>query len=308
MTYPPQQPGPGGQGPYGQQGGFGQQPGGYGQPQGGFPQTGPQPQQPGPYGQPPQQGGGYGQPQTGGFGQPDPYGQQPQPQQPGGYGQPDPYGQPQQGFGQPDPYGQQQGFGQQQFGAYPGGGEPPKKKTGVIIGVIIAVVVVLGGGGTGLYFLLNKGDSSSGSGSGSGSGTGTGDGGVGDAKAVVDKYIGIAVNQAKAGKLDPAAYDGVMCDSEMTRARDYIKAHPTAATTKPDPGAAADGKDIKLDGDKGTFTLEVTGGKDITKPEPIAYKLAKEGGSWKVCGINKDALTSSVPKPSSSGLPTNPTH
>jgi hypothetical protein len=101
-------PPPGGMGGPPDQGGYGGQPGGYGQPQ----------QQPGGYGQPQQQPGGYGQPpqqQPGGYGQPQQqpggYGQ-PQ-QQPGGYGQPDPMAQGQGGYGQP-PAGQ--------YGAPPGGG------------------------------------------------------------------------------------------------------------------------------------------------------------------------------------------
>lgn len=121
MTYPPQQPGPYGQGGPGQppSGGFpGQRPPGYGPPPGGPQHGGPPPQ----YGQG-QYGQEYGQGQYGGtaqFGQPDPYG-------PGG------------GFG--DPYGQRPGgFGQ----------EPPKKsKTGLIIGLVVAVLAVAALGITG---------------------------------------------------------------------------------------------------------------------------------------------------------------
>ena len=124
MTYPPQQPGPGG---YGQQ----HTPYGPPQPGGPYPPSGLQP--------------GYGQPgQQPGFGQPGP--------QPGG--QFPPSG-PQPSPGQPG-WGQQPGYGQPPgYGAFP----PPKKKSPlpwilggvfgllVIIGAVIALIVATSGPG-----------------------------------------------------------------------------------------------------------------------------------------------------------------
>lgn len=118
MTYPPQQPGPYGQDPYGQQ-----------------------PQQP---------------PQSPPYGQPSPpYGQQPSPPPYGGQPSP-PYGQPPQPQ-QPPQFGGQtsyQGLGS--YGGQPP--EPPKKRnTGMIVAIVLIVLLVVGGGGVAL-FVLNKDD------------------------------------------------------------------------------------------------------------------------------------------------------
>ncbi|PPK71023.1 hypothetical protein V5P93_002881 [Actinokineospora auranticolor] len=131
MTQPPNQPGPYGQDPYGQQ------PNPYGQQQ--------PYQQPDPYQQ-----------------QPDPYGQQQQqPYQ--GYGQ-----QPQQPYGQ-DPYGQPQPYYQGGFGGP--GGEPPQRNVGKIVAIVAIVVLVLGGASVGIYFMTrDSGSTSANPGGGAGGG------------------------------------------------------------------------------------------------------------------------------------------
>ncbi|WP_179229312.1 hypothetical protein [Parenemella sanctibonifatiensis] len=120
------QPGPQGQGGYGQQ----------------------QPQQ----GYGPQQGqGGYGQqqPQQG-------YGPQ---QDQGGWGQQ----QPQQGFGPQQQYGQQGGYGQQQFGPQGGYGQrppsgPKRASTTMIVGIVVAALIAVAGIGGAAWFLTKEED------------------------------------------------------------------------------------------------------------------------------------------------------
>jgi hypothetical protein len=125
--YPPSQPGPYGQDPYGQQpGGYGQQPGQYGQPG-----------QSGQYGQQP-----YGQQPTEQYGQQQPYGT-------------DPYGQTQQ-WGQPSQPNYGGGFDPQQ--------QKPKNQ-GKIIAIVVIAVLVLAGAGVGI-FLATKGDDNNNAGGG----------------------------------------------------------------------------------------------------------------------------------------------
>ncbi|MGW4207370.1 hypothetical protein ACWEIJ_05230 [Lentzea sp. NPDC004789] len=270
MTYPPQQPGPYGQQP--QPGGpYGQQP----------------PQQPG-YGQQPQPG--YGQPQQPGYGQ-----------QPGSYGPPqqDPFGQqgpqsggfPQQGYGQPGPYGQQPGYGG--FG-----GPPPKKsKTGLIIGVIIGVLVLVGGGITAAVLLSGKkssdtstasSDTNSAPTDGSTKPTtpskGSSSGGDSDAKEVAEEFTKIVMKGVRAGSSKPEDVKALVCSAEYPKLKQQSAA--------PNPSVQATVTDVKTSGSSGTFTQKISGLADPSKPGQttsgsIIYKLSKEGGDWKVCGIEK---------------------
>ena len=273
------------------------------------------PQQPGPYGQQPQPGGPYGQqpPQQPGYGQqPQPgYGQQPPPgysQQPGQYGQPqqDPFGQqgpqsggfPQQGYGQPQPgYGQQPGYG----GPGGFGGPPPKKsKTGLIIGVVIGVLVLVGGGITAAVLL--SGNSSSNNTASSDTNTPTNgsqptngstkpttpskgsSGGDSDAKKVAEDFTKIVLKGVKAGTSKPEDVKALVCSSE------YPNLKPNTAA--PQAGVSATVSDVQTSGSSGTFKQNLTGLTNPAKPGEttsgtIIYKLSKEGGDWKVCGIDK---------------------
>ncbi|WP_207311291.1 hypothetical protein [Lentzea alba] len=260
MTYPPQQPGP-----------YGQQPG-YGQPQPG-------------YGQQPPPGGPYGQPQPGPYGQPGP--------QSGGFPQQG-YGQP----GQPGPYGQQPQYGQ------PGGfgGPPPPKKsnTGLIIGVVLGVLVLVGGGVTAV--LVFSGNDSNSTNTASSNTTeppgdasqpqstkttapGSTKSGSGDrgAEEVAKKFSDVVLKGMKAGSSDPNDVKEFVCAAEFPKLR--------AKTSAPQAGATATVADVKTSGSSGTFTQRLTGLVDPNNPGKaqsgeIVYKLSKEGGDWKVCGID----------------------
>ncbi|HEX7305220.1 hypothetical protein [Lentzea sp.] len=256
MTYPPQQPGPYGH----QQPGHGQQPPpGYGQPQPG-------------YGQQPPPPPGYGQQQ--GYG--------PGPGQPGPYGQPQP--------GQPGPYGQQQpGFG----GGY--GGPPPKKsKTGLVVGVVLGVLVLVGGGVTAAV-LLTGDDEPKSSTAAAESGTNGGDtpaptskssssGGDSAAKDVAEEFTEIVLKGARAGNSNPADVKDLVCAAEFPKLK--------TQSGKAQPSATATVSDVKTSGSSGTFTQKLSGLVDPNNPGKtssgsIVYKLTKEGGDWKVCGIEK---------------------
>ncbi|GLY51618.1 hypothetical protein [Lentzea sp. NBRC 102530] len=272
MTYPPQQPGPYGQGP--QQPGHGQQPPqpGYGQqPPPGYGQQQPQ----GPYGRPGQQG-----PPSGGFPQ----------QQPGPYGQPqqDPYGRPGQ-YGQPQGYSQPGGFG----------GPPPKKSnTGLVIGVVVGVLVLVGGGVTAAV-LLSGDDSKPSTTAAADSGENTAEppqettkpsspskSGSGDAKLeeMVADFAAENQKQGREGKFDLAAMKPYICDK---MAADAEKANKSP---KPAPQLKITAGEVTTTGTTGTFKADYTGipdpqGGTGTVKSFIIYKLTQEGGDWKVCGV-----------------------
>ncbi|SDK11567.1 hypothetical protein SAMN04488074_104283 [Lentzea albidocapillata subsp. violacea] len=240
------------------------------------------PQQPGPYGQQPPQQPGYGQQPQPGYGQqPGQYGQQPPPgygQQPGQYGQ--------QPFGQP--YGQPGGFG----------GPPPKKSnTGLIIGVVVGVLVLVGGGITAAVLL--SGDSGSGDNTASTNTEPTGgssskpatpsskspsSGGDSDAEDVAKEFTDRIIKGARAGSSTPNDVKDLVCSAE------FPKLKPQSAA--PNPSVKATVSEVRTSGSTGTFRQSLTGLQDPNNPGKVAsgaiiYKLLKEGGDWKVCGIDK---------------------
>lgn len=257
MTYPPQQPGPGGpQGPYGPQGQpnpYGQQPGvPQGPPQYGQPGQQPydpysQPAQP-PYGQPQQPGqpGPYGQPVPG-YGQPGEWGQQPYGPPP--QGQP-PYGMPPAGFGQPGGYG-----------------VPPGKKSplpwilaggGVL--VVVAIVAV---------FLLTLG----------------GGVGGGDARSVAQAYAN-AINDKKENT-------SLYCDAFRQKAEDAADDLPGGMPTEipelPDMTFKASVGEVTESGDTATAKITVDAefeGQKVSTSHSL--ELRKESGDWKICDVKFD--------------------
>jgi hypothetical protein len=237
------------------------------------------PQQPGPYGQQPdpygQQSGGYGQ-------QPGQY-----PQQPGHYGQqPGPHGQ------QPDPYGQPQGG----FG-YPVGPPPKKNNTGVLVTIIVVAVLVLGGGGIGLYLLL-KDDGTGNSAGGGGPVGGT----TATAQQVAEQFGTVYRRLATSafGAVTPDDLDPLVCSADMGPLRDdYQNAEEKNRTSPQTPNVTSltvTIKDLKTQGDTGTFTLHIEGINTRGEPDSADQdlKLVKENGAWQICGLYQQSGESST--------------
>lgn len=238
-----------------------------------------QPGQPGPYGQPGQPGQHPGQH----HGQPSPYGQPPgtpppygadpaqqAPQQPG-YGQPAQpgWGQPPQGVppGQPGqpPYGAPPaGYGGQPPGY--GYGQPPQKKSPlpwvlggvgalVVIGVIVVLVVTLGG---------------------------SGGGGTGSPDAVAQAFVN-AVND----KTGPD--QSIFCDAFGDVPDVELPGGVEPPEGVPDVEISASLGDIQENGDSATANVDFetnVGGQNFTGTYVLT--IQKEGGDWKICGIDTD--------------------
>ncbi|RDI21651.1 hypothetical protein DFR72_113197, partial [Lentzea flaviverrucosa] len=221
--------------------------------------------------------------------------------------QQDPFGQqgpPSGGFQQQGQYGQQQGqYGQQPFGQPGGfGGPPPKKSnTGLIIGVIVGVLVLVGGGITAVVLLTGDsgGDSNT---AATNTGTNTdptggtsskpttpsskssSSGGDSDAKKVANEFTERIIKGVHAGNSTPDDVKDLVCTAE------FPKLKPQNAA--PNPSVKATVSEVKTSGSTGTFKQSITGLQDPNNPGKvqsgaIIYKLSKEGGDWKVCGIDK---------------------
>jgi hypothetical protein len=217
------------------------------------------PQQPGPYGQQP---GPYGQ-------QPDPYGQQP-----GQFGgQPNP---------QQNPQWQQQGYGQPPMDpGFPMGPPQKKRSTGGIVAIVILVVLVLAGGGVGLYFLLNKDDPANVD--------------TSNPQEVAQQFSEVYKNLVTKpfGAVTPDDLDPLVCNAEMPKLREqYTKQENRQKTrTNPPTPEAKDMtvaiKDLKTEGDKGTFVLAATATSSTGKQrsKDLNLTLVKDDGKWQVCGL-----------------------
>ena len=229
------------------------------------------------------------------------------PQQPGPYGQ-DPYGQ--QPYGQ-QPYGQQP-YGQQPYGQQPppwGGpppgyaaGPPPKPpRTGLIAVLIIVGILVLGGGGAGIYF-LTKGDDK-------GSGSGGGSTNSGDPQAVAQKFADSFEKVVNSDLWDFRAEDfrPIVCGKDFDRLKaetertlEGRQSRGRKPTKRPQADQVDAGvTDVKVDGDHGTFTMTQVE-RDGKKLKDRPYKLQRESGDWKVCGLFPEETRSSTLRPPTS--------
>ena len=256
MTYPPQQPGPGG---------YGQQHNPYGPPQPGgpYPPSGPQP--------------GYGRPgQQPGFSQTGP--QQPGGQFPPSGPQPAP-GQP--GWGQQPGWVQQPGYGQPPgYGAFP----PPKRKSPlpwilggvfgllVVIGAVIALIVATSGPGDPRPTAQL----------------------VADKMKSKDFAALLNVTCAKAQEEDKKqlSQEGLTKELEDSGASPE-EAKQAADALKFDlqlVNVAETGNDTATASYKGTASIKTTmRGIPINHSEPMAFdlKMVVEGGQWKACDYRK---------------------
>ncbi len=113
---------------------------------------------------------------------------------------------------------------------------------------------------------------------------GSSSGGDSDAKNVAEQFTEILMKGVRAGTSKPEDVKDLVCSAEYPKMKQQ--------TGKAQPGVSATVTDVKTSGSTGTFTQSVTGLVDPSKPGQttsgnIVYKLSKEGGDWKVCGIEK---------------------
>ena len=78
----------------------------------------------------------------------------------------------------------------------------------------------------------------------------------------------------------------------IKEAEEAQKKVPNAPTPKPMPQFTVKAGEVKTSGSTGTFRADYTGIPDPaggagTVNSYIVYKLVKESGDWKVCGIEK---------------------
>lgn len=187
---------------------------------------------------------------------------------------------------QPDPYGNQPPWvaGQPGFAGPP----PPKPKTGLIAALIIVGILVIGGGGVGAYVLLSGDDK--------GSESGGGGGGDSDPKAVAEKFAAgyeIALNASSLEEVDIKDLQPLLCSGDyrklseqLENAREGEKSASARPEKRPESEIDVGVKDVKVDGDSGTFKL--TGKRKSGKQEKDKpMDLERKDGQWRVCGLFK---------------------
>lgn len=164
--------------------------------------------------------------------------------------------------------------------------------------MIIVGILVLGGGGLGIYFLTKSDDTGS-----------QVDGS--DPKAVAERFASVyqnAVNTDLDG-FDVGQFKPVMCGADYERVREEtdrtLKNRETKGR-KPSKRPASERltigvKDLKVEGDKGTFALAWKEPDGDDKEREL--HLEKASGNWVVCGLY-DKLDDSPPSSSRRPLPT----
>lgn len=192
---------------------------------------------------------------------------------------------------QPDPYGNQPPWvgGQPGYGVGPP--PPPKPKTGLIAALIIVGILVIGGGGVGAYFLLSddKGAESGGSGGG-----GTDNG---DPKAVAEKFADAyetAINVSSFEEVDIKDLQPLLCAGDYRKLEEQVsngREGEKSASARPEkrPGSEeidVGAKDVKVDGDSGTFKLTGTR-KSGEREKDRPLDLERKDGEWRVCVLFK---------------------
>jgi hypothetical protein len=210
--------------------------------------------------------------------------QYPQYPQQSGYGQQG-YGYPQQGYGYPQPgYGydpqQPQGYG------YPGQGYPPPPPNSGgsgkwwLIGGVVAVLAVIG-----LVLTIVLATSSD-----SKHQESTASGRSGSATSSDEEQIRSLLT-SPAGGTDPQQLEKHFCqnDQEVFDKLGGLGALdvPGGAEGKPAPSVSI--SDIKVNGNKATARLTVTGTGNTGIPNSTIY-FRKESGDWKFCMTDSPAL------------------
>lgn len=141
-----------------------------------------------------------------------------------------------------------------------------KRRNGFIL-MIVAGVLVLAVAGAGV-FLLTGGSSD-------------------DPDEVATEFVELYQRglNSSGRDVDPGEFEPVVCAENMAGIREVF-----AATEKPVDGMpkfALSIKDVKTDGDKGTFTVvsEITVPGTEKQSADETFGLVEQDGSWRVCGL-----------------------
>lgn len=145
--------------------------------------------------------------------------------------------------------------------------EDSKRRNGLIL-MIVAGVLVLAVAGAGV-FLLTGGSSD-------------------DPGEVAAEFVDLYQRglNSSGRDVDASEFEPVVCAQNMPGIRQVF-----AATGKPEDGMpkfALSIKDVKTDGDKGSFTVvsEITvPGTEKKESADETFGLVKQDGSWRVCGL-----------------------
>jgi hypothetical protein len=143
-----------------------------------------------------------------------------------------------------------------------------KRHNGMIL-VIVAAALVLVVGGVGVFLL-------------------TRDGGTDDPNAAARQFVDAYQRGLNSSGRDAnvADFEPVVCAANMPQLREVFSAKESP--TEGAPQFRLSIKDVKTDGDKGSFTVDSeisVPGTDKQSAEED-FTLVKENGDWKVCGLS----------------------
>lgn len=146
--------------------------------------------------------------------------------------------------------------------------DPKRRRNGRIL-VIAAAALVVVAGAVGVLLLTR------------------GDGGTDDPNRAAQSFVEAYQRGLNSAGRDIAANDFApfVCAADMDGIKEAfsVKENPTAD----EPQFKMSVKDVKTDGDKGSFTVtsQITAPGTQPTSEDESYSLVKENGSWKVCGL-----------------------
>lgn len=85
--------------------------------------------------------------------------------------------------------------------------------------------------------------------------------------------------------VDPAQFEPLVCQDVLPQLREAFSAKENPVPGTPQFALAV--KDVKTDGDKGTFVLatKVTAPGTPDESDDATFDLVKQDGDWRVCGL-----------------------
>nr|WP_042191973.1 hypothetical protein [Kibdelosporangium sp. MJ126-NF4]CEL20406.1 hypothetical protein [Kibdelosporangium sp. MJ126-NF4]CTQ97631.1 hypothetical protein [Kibdelosporangium sp. MJ126-NF4] len=147
-----------------------------------------------------------------------------------------------------------------------GGEEETKRRNGVILVVVATVIVVVAAVG-GILLLVSSSED--------------------EPTTVARKFTSLYQRGLNTSGRDVAAseFEPLACKEIMPQLRDAFAAKENPVVGAPQFALTV--KDVKTDGDKGSFTMStkvtMPGTQDQSSDE--SFKLVKEDGDWRVCGL-----------------------
>ncbi|TCO53526.1 hypothetical protein [Actinocrispum wychmicini] len=146
--------------------------------------------------------------------------------------------------------------------------EDSRRRNGRILVIVAAALIVIVGG-VGILLLTR------------------GDGGTDDPNRAAQSFVDVYQRGLNSSGRDVSASDFApfVCAADMDGIKEAfsVKENPVDG----EPRFRMSVKDVKTDGDKGSFTVVSQISAPGTQPtsEDENYSLVKESGSWRVCGL-----------------------